>query len=355
MASVTRLLHILLLSLIASSAIAAPTADQSESQSTSVASDNTFSQYFNSFEENPLHKALHLFDKFRHGVFRTDEDAVQAFAKNPELAEHFNLAKRQGVSNATTAAETSQATEPATTSAAAATTSQAESSASSAESTAAETTSAPTTAAPTTAQTTAVQTTSSSSSRETSSSSSESSSSSIFHDLDRVFHHVFELHFHLVYVFIEFELALDDYAHYEFDDGANHQHQLDQRSDHALHIHLQDHYHSPQRPAEHRDCRDGCPPHRNLEGGGYGNQGLSGIANRQCSVLQRAGTGVVPDDGRSCYGGHGSVGLLRPPYLSCAYMALLHCPSCFIMFYDTSLTILEQARIFFRRPTIVSP
>ncbi|GAQ07413.1 hypothetical protein ALT_4734 [Aspergillus lentulus] len=94
------LIRLLFVSLVASSAIAAPAPEQSEP--VPVPKEDTFSENLNNINENSIHRALHLIERFRHGVFPTDRDAIDAIQREDRsLAAHLNL-PRDIASNATT-------------------------------------------------------------------------------------------------------------------------------------------------------------------------------------------------------------------------------------------------------------
>ncbi|KAH1494725.1 hypothetical protein LV164_004128 [Aspergillus fumigatus] len=102
-----RLIRLLFVSLAASSAIAAPAPEQSEP--VPLPREDTFSENLNNINENSIHRALHLIDRFRHGVFPTDRDAIDAIQREDRsLAAHLNLAR--DISNATTSSPNPPAT-----------------------------------------------------------------------------------------------------------------------------------------------------------------------------------------------------------------------------------------------------
>ncbi|KAF7172926.1 hypothetical protein CNMCM6106_007084 [Aspergillus hiratsukae] len=105
-----RLIRLLFVSLVASSAIAAPAPEQSDPV---PAREDTFFENLSNINEYSIHNALHLIERFRHGVFPTDRDAIDAIKKEDRsLAAHLNLVRDIG-SNATTSAPNSPtATQP---------------------------------------------------------------------------------------------------------------------------------------------------------------------------------------------------------------------------------------------------
>lgn len=102
-----RLIRLLFVSLVASSAIAAPAPEQSDPV---PAREDTFFDNLSNINDYSIHKALHLIERFRHGVFPTDRDAIDAIKKEDRsLAAHLNLVRDIG-SNATTSAPNSPTT-----------------------------------------------------------------------------------------------------------------------------------------------------------------------------------------------------------------------------------------------------
>ncbi|KAB8237469.1 putative GPI anchored cell wall protein (Dan4) [Aspergillus alliaceus] len=100
-----RLVRLCFVSLVvASSAIATTAPEQADAEGSAVSDKSDFYSYLEKIDEQSIHKALHLFEKFHHGVFPSDDDAVQALGtEDSSLAAHLNL-KRD---NSSTAAEPS--------------------------------------------------------------------------------------------------------------------------------------------------------------------------------------------------------------------------------------------------------
>lgn len=100
-----RLFRLLFLLLVSSVAAAGPPTDQSASDLDS--SGPSLQEILKNLDEAKVHEALHLLsDKFRHGVFPTDANAVEALQKeNASLgARLLKIAKRQSPENSTSSA-----------------------------------------------------------------------------------------------------------------------------------------------------------------------------------------------------------------------------------------------------------
>lgn len=97
-----RLVHLLFVLLVVSVAVAGSPTDQSASESESGR--HSLQEILKHVDEAKIHDALHMLsDKFRHGVFPTDTNALEALHKEDASlgARLLKIARRQSPGNST--------------------------------------------------------------------------------------------------------------------------------------------------------------------------------------------------------------------------------------------------------------